>query len=558
VGTTTKIQWTDQVWNPVVGCTPVSPGCLNCYAARMARRLEAMGRPEYAVNAGLAIATLRDGRPVFTGDVRTVPDRLAEPLGWRKPRRVFVNSMSDLFHEAVPFDFIDRVFAVMALCPRHAFQVLTKRPKRMAEYLACGGARRNIHVYNAAVDITGSDFSKFPGDMASTRSSGGTWWPLPNVWLGASVENQTTANDRIPHLLRCPAAVRFLSVEPLLGEVDLTRIDLGNDTGDCLNHRATDIWTGDGSGLRNWGAVHWVIVGGEGGPGARPCDVAWARSIVAQCRAAQVPVFVKQLGANIWATGPGEPGPWWTRVRDPKGGDPAEWPKDLRVRQFPETPAVPATPKPARRGAGLAPVLAAVLALLWAGAGAVMADPAPVAWPGSGFWPKPSADYRTHTLEPVQPGHLYYHQSAKALSDGARLWFWVDAGVGVAGHDSSTGPSWFWNIPLVFQIDDTLALRPKVFVGGAMMQLHFPGPNGTREWQVLYTAGGDNVYGYPNGPNLVFFFPDVVVPPPAAAPPPASQPAEAAPVRLIRTFAIGGLSAACAAAMVLHRSKPAK
>ncbi|MBY0261094.1 MAG: phage Gp37/Gp68 family protein, partial [Phycisphaerales bacterium] len=154
--TTTGIEWTERTWNPVVGCTPVSPGCLNCYAATMARRLEAMGRPEYAarrIDSGgrdvtgldglqdegdriVRIAEVRGGRAVFTGDVRTLPERLTEPLGWRKPARVFVNSMSDLFHEAVPFDFIDRVFAVMALCPRHTFQVLTKRPGRMAEYLS--------------------------------------------------------------------------------------------------------------------------------------------------------------------------------------------------------------------------------------------------------------------------------------------------------------------------------------------------------------------------------------------------------------------------------------
>ena len=295
-----NIEWTEATWNPVIGCTPVSPGCLNCYAATMARRLEGMGKPEYApkriapdgterighiaeaLEPGtktVRIAEVRNGRAVFTGEVRTLPDRLDVPLNRRKPTMYFVNSMSDLFHEDVPVSFIKDVFRVMRECPQHTFQILTKRPDRMA-------AEAPLQA-------------------------------LPNVWLGTSVENQEQADKRIPHLLRCPAAVRFLSCEPLLGAIRLP-LDHGTncDEAACEQHRRR--------------LISWVIAGGESGPGARPCDVAWIRSIVGQCRDAGVPVFVKQLGRRpvIPANEP------WTCL-DRKGGDPAEWPEHLRVREMP-------------------------------------------------------------------------------------------------------------------------------------------------------------------------------------------------------------------------------
>jgi protein gp37 len=398
MSSSSNIEWTEATWNPVVGCRPVSPGCLNCYAARMARRLEAMGRPEYApiVTATdtrsvsqiqrednlsyasalrkkqsgetIRIAEVRGGRPVFTGLVRMVPDRLTDPLHWRKPRRVLVNSMSDLFHEAVPFEFINQVFSVMALAPQHTFQVLTKRPERMAEYLSQLQAAADAHVQSTVKkEFTPVDVIRFRWAMA--RRLGGPasgWqtvgpvvphdipWPLPNVWLGASVENQATADARIPHLLRCPAAVRFISAEPLLEEVDvrpylhrashrvcpkcLFASNLADDT-TCPN---------DGEKLRRDIALDWVIVGGESGPGARPCRIAWIRSIVRQCEAAGVPVFVKQLGSK--PEGDPTPPPIYnpetgvTRhrvmqvvdIRSRKGSDPSEWPKDIDKRQMPE------------------------------------------------------------------------------------------------------------------------------------------------------------------------------------------------------------------------------
>lgn len=340
----------DITWNPVIGCTPVSPGCLNCYAATTARRLEAMGKPDYAprdevtperqtmpdafgvrtipaTTKTVRIAEVKNGRAVFTGDVRCLPDRLAEPLGWKKPRMVFVNSMSDLFHEAVPFEFIDRVFAVMALCPQHTFQVLTKRPERMAEYLT----RREISKAWSPSPRggDGSDESakwKTPCDrvysiarsMKGREAAPELIWPLPNVWLGASVENQQTADERILRLLKCPAAVRFLSVEPLLGAVDFWPEMFGL-TGDS--------WRGP--------RIDWVIVGGESGPHARPCDVAWIRSVVRQCKDAGVPCFVKQLGS--WPMTIGRMPDGRHRLKDRKGVDPSEWPEDLRVREMPTT-----------------------------------------------------------------------------------------------------------------------------------------------------------------------------------------------------------------------------
>ena len=378
-----NIEWTDATWNPVVGCTPVSPGCLNCYAATMARRLEAMGKAEYqprdlephdfAYNGQFGrtdgivrdadgrlrvrIAEVRGGRAVFTGEVRTLPDRLAAPLSWKKPRRVFVNSMSDLFHEAVPFEFIDRVFAVMALCRRHTFQVLTKRPERMAEYLNGWAAYERVRTM---IETPGNDVRVAWWKTLNTqqrRQEQSQWWtnlptdrwPLPNVWLGTSVENQATADERLPYLVRCQAAVRFVSGEPLLGAVDLTRVNFGAPgVQNVLDCRVSEI--AKRAGIDKLNGVDWVIVGGESGPNARPCDVGHVRSVVQQCKAAGVPVFVKQLGVNVewWSSTPDMKWPEGTRfrtdesadfmrvrLRNRKGGDPAEWPDHLRVREMP-------------------------------------------------------------------------------------------------------------------------------------------------------------------------------------------------------------------------------
>ncbi len=246
----TKIEWCDATWNPVTGCTKISAGCKNCFAERTTKRLQAMGTPKYA--AGF-------GKVVCHRDTLEIPSR------WKKPRRVFVNSMSDLFHEDVPVGFLLKVWDVMDMNNRHVFQVLTKRPENARDFI---------------------EFAK-PADEAG--------WPLPNVWLGTSVENQAMADQRIPHLLETPAAVRFLSVEPLIAPVNLAE-PLGP--------------------LYPW--LDWVIIGCESGHNRRPCELEWVESIVDQCDAAGVPVFVKQLDLN-------------GRVSK----DPAEWPKWARLRNYP-------------------------------------------------------------------------------------------------------------------------------------------------------------------------------------------------------------------------------
>jgi protein gp37 len=261
------IEWTDATWNPVRGCSRVSEGCRNCYAEGIAVRFSGPGMPF----EGLAVRTTQG--PKWTGKVRTVPELLELPLRWRKPRRIFVNSMSDLFHEDVPDEFIDLVFKTMWNAPKHTFQVLTKRPKRMLRYLSRFAPDGDGYVTRNGVNV-----NKRP---AGSPLFFDNKWPLPNVWLGVSVEDQAAAYERIPLLLQTPSAVRFLSVEPLLGQVHLPHYGKG---------RFAD-------GSDGWGlGVDWVICGGESGPGARPMHPDWARSLRDQCQAASVPFFFKQWG----------------------------------------------------------------------------------------------------------------------------------------------------------------------------------------------------------------------------------------------------------------------
>lgn len=341
-----SIEWTNATWNPVSGCTRVSAGCDHCYAVTMTNRLAGMGQEKYA---GLTVLN-RKGERHFNGTVRCHEEALTIPLGWRKPRLVFVNSMSDLFHRDVPFEFIDRVFAVMALCPHHTFQVLTKRPERMAEYLDDPEAR-TLGIIEAMEPIVGKG-APWAG-KGLTKAIGGRdeFLPLPNVWLMTSVENQEQADIRIPHLLRCPAAVRGLSCEPLLGPVDITPwLEWGAKGPPWLHHAPNppvyDL-TAHGYGTeQDQPERAWVIAGGESGPGARPCDVAWIRSIVEQCRAAGVPCFVKQVQVwrcpecgNCWPDRPEWPAEECDvcadRSRRVISKNPSEWPADLRVREFP-------------------------------------------------------------------------------------------------------------------------------------------------------------------------------------------------------------------------------
>lgn len=259
-----NIEWTDKVWNPIVGCTKVSEGCRHCYAERMAKRLKAMGLTQYQ---DVSIA----GK--WSGNVHLVPDLLDAPLHWKKPRRVFVNSMSDLFHPEVSNEFIFNIFSRMFLAPQHTFIILTKRPERMAEWFNnySNGGFSTREIVKGMVNIF---YGKHPADKVD-----GFEWPLPNVWLGVSVENQKAADERIPLLLETPAAVRFVSCEPLLGDVDLKGWIYKNG-----------LWVNGDKKL------DWVICGGESGPGARPMHPDWARSLRDQCQDAGVPFFFKQWG----------------------------------------------------------------------------------------------------------------------------------------------------------------------------------------------------------------------------------------------------------------------
>lgn len=359
----TGIQWTDATWNPVIGCRRVSEGCRNCYAEHQAARIVAMQRGRNARSPyedvirfkptddaflGGSEAELRvhgAPEPKWNGRAVFLPERLDQPLRWKKPRMVFVNSMSDLFHEDITLEQIAAVFGVMAASPQHTFQVLTKRPERMLEFFkwltdSAGGVGVGMSWlgYGYACQFGGWWGSGYDDDRAGIAD-----WPLPNVWLGVSVEDQRTADERIPLLLQCPAAVRWVSAEPLLGPIDF----IGGRINHFKAYKEPDEVTIILQGSPNYqrpgrGWVHftgaypdWVVVGGESGPGARTCDVAWIRSIVEQCRDAGVPCFVKQLGSlitNSKTVADGEPP---GRLIDRKGGNIDEWPQDLRVREWP-------------------------------------------------------------------------------------------------------------------------------------------------------------------------------------------------------------------------------
>jgi protein gp37 len=276
----TKIAWTDETWNFLGGCTPVSTGCANCAAARSAEECtKHWGNKKYE---GLT----KNGK--WTGEIRFFPDELEKPLHWKKPRMIFPAFMSDLFHKDVPFEFIDKVMAVMALCPQHKFQVLTKRADRMLKYYK----EIPLHAENiakAAMSYLFEDADFIYDSLIETFKNYKSK-PLNNLYKGVSVENQKAADERIPLLLQIPAAKRFISFEPLLENL---KFDISN--------------------LKS---LNWIIIGCESGPKRRPCKIEWVRSLVEQAKSAGVKVFVKQLDINGKVS-----------------HDMNEWPKDLRIQE---------------------------------------------------------------------------------------------------------------------------------------------------------------------------------------------------------------------------------
>jgi protein gp37 len=325
----TGIEWTQSddgtpgaTWNPVTGCTKVSAGCDHCYAETFAERWR--GVPGHHFERGF--------------DVQMRPERLDQPHHWKRPRRIFVNSVSDLFHKDIPDEYIARVWQVMASTPRHTYLILTKRHARMRSWVsrcatspngwithngsdpdACGGSGVIVGypepTYRRPDSYTGPRGGK-PRYKPTPPAYG---WPLPNVHLGVSVEDPHWADLRIPALLKTPAAVRFISAEPLLGPVTLFPGRWIPPIGGGPRADLSRPWETPGP------VLDWVIVGGESGPGARPMAEGWARNLVGECTASGTPVFVKQLGSVLGKElGAGS-----------KGGDWDTWPADLKIRQFP-------------------------------------------------------------------------------------------------------------------------------------------------------------------------------------------------------------------------------
>lgn len=281
---TTKIEWAEETWSPITGCTKISEGCKNCYAERMAKRLANIEGSGY------------DKDDPFK--VTYHPERLDQPLKWKKPRRIFVCSMGDLFHEDVPFWKVDEVFAIMQKADHHIYMVLTKRPRRMHKYFTewLEGENRFINLEGAYRDMK----------IDPPRV---TCFPFHNVWLGVTVENQAAADERIPWLLKTPAEVRFVSVEPMLGPVNLEPYLQYPPMTE--NYKMT-------FGLNEFKGLDWVICGGESGPHARPMHPDWARGLRDQCQVAGVPFFFKQWGE--WGIDPQEGIHWQYSLNNLENG----------------------------------------------------------------------------------------------------------------------------------------------------------------------------------------------------------------------------------------------
>lgn len=331
----TNIEWADKVWSPVVGCTKVSAGCANCYAERMAVRQAGMARANIMGCGTCGGRTYRgggrranyldvitDGR--WNGKVVCDESALDIPLHWKTPRTIFVCSMSDLFHPGVTVEFIDKVFAIMRIANQHQYMILSKRPEIMAEYMADHPDNDSVWERTTRAIYAMNDAGLVPKRIKSVQISSS--WPPPNVLFGTSCEDQPTADERIRHLLRCPAAGLFLSLEPLLGPI---KLPLFTDSGEDMPPDERREWGLPTTIIQSYGAppgtkIDQILIGGESGPDARPCNIEWIRSLIGQAKAAGVPCFFKQGGS------------WLAKQegwKHPKGGEPSEWDADLRVRE---------------------------------------------------------------------------------------------------------------------------------------------------------------------------------------------------------------------------------
>jgi protein gp37 len=307
----TKISWTDFSWSSVTGCSPIGAGCDHCWA----NSLHSM-RHKAHLNGKKMAAQYE----VTFSTIQLHPSRLEDPFRLRESSKIATCLGGDLFHEKIQNEFIAAVFAIAAACPHLTFQMLTKRPGRMVEWFKWVGSRSQMLMHESAKQYMGYENKKRPAINTEV-------WPLPNVWMGVSVWDQPSADEFIPILLNTPAAIRWVSYEPALGPLGLSKY-LSIPQFDCPI--ATD---------HERCGLDWVVCGGESGKNARRCDVQWIRSIVDQCKDAEVPVFVKQMGDYSTRVDPTDDvrGPVTKRILWQKraGSDPAEWPVDLQVRQFP-------------------------------------------------------------------------------------------------------------------------------------------------------------------------------------------------------------------------------
>lgn len=268
-----KIEWTEQTWNPIIGCNKLSSGCKNCYAEKMAKRLSEIQATEYYKNVVFR-HPLAVNYGKWNGTTHFVESQLDKPLKRKRPTMYFVCSMGDMFHESVPFEWIDAIFSIMSDCDNHTYQILTKRPKRISDFFQwkwkqCG-------------KLNNDDFIP--------------WYPKDNIWFGVTAENQEMANKRIPILLKIPVKIRFISVEPMLEEVDLTELGLPSDKFGFINSLYGTAFNSKIGGHKTKSKIDWVIYGGESGHNARPMHPDWVRSLRDQCKAANVPFFFKQWG----------------------------------------------------------------------------------------------------------------------------------------------------------------------------------------------------------------------------------------------------------------------